>query len=71
MNEKGIPWIDSLRANARQEFEETCFKTNSKVLEHFWFKGQDFIHMVVNNSIEKHWELLNKRNSSQLFNENA
>jgi len=62
-NEKGIPWRDILRANARREFEEARFETDPEVIARLLVGGRDAVETAVDKAVEKHQQLLAKRNT--------
>nr|ADE76613.1 unknown [Picea sitchensis] len=60
-NEKGIPWRDILRANARREFEEARFETDPEVIARLLVGGRDAVETAVDKAVEKHRQLLERR----------
>jgi len=62
-NEKGIPWRDILRANARREFEEARFETDPEVIARLLVGGRDAVETAVDKAVEKHRQLLERRSN--------
>ncbi|KAL3734325.1 hypothetical protein ACJRO7_023640 [Eucalyptus globulus] len=59
-DQRGVPWRDVLRENARREFEEARFERDPEVVTRLLIGGRDAVEAALEKLAEKHRQQVEK-----------
>ncbi|KAF8022652.1 hypothetical protein BT93_F0232 [Corymbia citriodora subsp. variegata] len=59
-DQRGVPWRDVLRENARREFEEARFERDPEVVTRLLIGGRDAVEAALEKLAEKHRQQIEK-----------